>query len=78
MTVQVLAPPVPQRTLRLGPWALRIDILATMAIVGVLALLSDAPAFFGGHPANSLIMPGGDVAEQVWFMGWLPHALTHG
>jgi hypothetical protein len=49
-----------------------------MAIVGVLALLSDAPAFFGGHPANSLIMPGGDVAEQVWFMGWLPHALTHG
>ena len=66
------------RSLRLGPLAMRLDVLAAMAIVGVLALLCDAPAFFGGHPANSLIMPGGDVAEQVWFMGWLPHALTHG
>ena len=65
-------------TLRLGRLTLQLDILAAMGIVGVLALICDAPAFFGGHPANSLIMPGGDVAEQVWFMGWLPHALLHG
>jgi len=66
------------RMLRLGRFRLPVDVLSVMGVVGLLALICDAPAFFGGHPANSLIMPGGDVAEQVWFLGWLPHALAHG
>ncbi|MEI6701440.1 MAG: hypothetical protein WCL38_06780, partial [Actinomycetota bacterium] len=48
-----------------------------LTVLGISVLI-DAPAFFGGHPANSLILSGGDVAEQVWFLGWLPHAMLHG
>ncbi len=59
-------------------WTINVGLLTCLAVVGLISLLIDGPAFFGGHPAHSLILPGGDVAEQVWFLGWLPHALLHG
>ncbi len=57
---------------------LNVGLLTCLSVVGIISLLIDGPAFFRGHPAHSLIIPGGDVAEQVWFLAWLPHALLHG
>ena len=52
-------------------------LLGCIGLVALLAVLANGHAWFGGHPTHSLATPGGDIAEQVWFLAWLPHALLH-
>lgn len=48
-----------------------------LVLATALGIAIDGHAWFGGHLAHTLPTIGGDVAEQVWFLGWLPHALVH-
>jgi len=52
-------------------------LLGCLGLAALLAVLANGHAWFGGHPTHSLATPGGDIAEQVWFLAWLPHALLH-
>jgi hypothetical protein len=66
----------PARTSRRGrawvPW-----VLAGAAYLGV-ALLVWAHVWLTGNPAHTLTCPCGDVAQQLWWLEWLPRALQHG
>ena len=49
-----------------------------LAMVLALSVALNWPMVASGHPNVALMTSGGDIAEQVWFLGWLPHALLHG
>ncbi len=53
-------------------------MLCTLGVVLVLGVGINAHAWLTGHAGSWLPTTGGDVAEQVWFLAWLPHALLHG
>jgi len=55
-----------------------LELLSCLGIVGVVSLALNWPLVVSGHLTTALMTSGGDIAEQVWFLGWLPHALLHG
>ncbi|MGD0392291.1 MAG: hypothetical protein ABSC41_06565 [Acidimicrobiales bacterium] len=54
--------------------------LHLMAIAAYLAvaLVLWGHVWFGGSPAHSITCNCGDTVQQVWWLEWLPWALTHG
>ncbi|HVB52322.1 MAG TPA: hypothetical protein VND89_11375 [Acidimicrobiales bacterium] len=52
--------------------------VAAIATYLVIALVLWAHVWFGGNPAHLITCNCGDTTEQVWWLEWLPWALTHG
>jgi hypothetical protein len=75
-TTTTISPP-PDRSVR-AVWQRQGGLLACLGVVALLSLLLNATLVLHGHWSDTLMTTGGDVAEQVWFLGWLPHALAHG
>jgi len=57
---------------------IRYELLTCLGIVALFSIASNGSLITSGHLASALMTPGGDVAEQVWCLAWLPHALFHG
>jgi hypothetical protein len=56
----------------------RYELLSCLGIVALLSIALNSSLIASGHLASALMTPGADVAEQVWCLAWLPHALAHG
>jgi hypothetical protein len=55
----------------------RWPFVLAIGIYGVLSLVQNLPAWLHG-PSHTLIAGGGgDPAQQVWFLAWTAHAITH-
>lgn len=52
--------------------------VAAIATYLIIALVLWAHVWFGGNPAHLITCNCGDTTEQVWWLEWLPWALTHG
>ena len=57
---------------------IRYELLTCFGIVALFSIALNGSLITSGHLASALMTPGGDVAEQVWCLAWLPHALAHG
>ncbi len=52
--------------------------LLAIATYLALALVFWAHVWFGGSPAHAITCNCGDTVQQVWWLEWLPWAVTHG
>ena len=54
-----------------------LPYLVCTAILVVLGVRMNANVWLHGHVSTTIVSRQGDVAEQLWFLAWLPHALVH-
>ena len=62
------------------PWPGTPASLHVLAVAAYLALslVWWAHVWFGGNPAHAITCNCGDTTEQVWWLEWLPWAISHG
>jgi hypothetical protein len=69
------APAGPPRTGATGrPWLVLAAVTVVYAAIAVVAYLPTLP-LDGSHTP---VCTCGDTAQEVWFLGWVPYALSHG
>lgn len=61
-------------TVRRSGWLASLAAFAVYAVVAVAAYLPTLPL----SNTRTQICTCGDTAQEVWFLGWVPFALTHG
>lgn len=61
--------------------SLRLRVLGHVAVIGMLAVVAVAMferVWVSGHPTSTVLCQCGDPGQAVWFMAWVPWAITHG
>lgn len=54
-----------------------LPVVVSLVLYAVLALAGYWQAWTQG-PAGHVLSPGGDQADSMWFLTWIPYALLHG
>ncbi|MGH9296939.1 MAG: hypothetical protein ACRDZP_03070, partial [Acidimicrobiales bacterium] len=52
--------------------------VAVVALLAGLAIWMMGRVWLGGHPTSTVLCQCGDPAQSVWFMAWVPWAISHG
>jgi hypothetical protein len=58
-------------------WRPRITIAVVLAVYLALGVLANLPAWLGGASHTVQCGACGDIGQEVWFLAWSAHAVTH-
>lgn len=53
----------------------RGQVATVVGVLVAIGLVANGSVWLSGHPATALPTRNGDLAEQLWFIAYLPHAL---
>ena len=63
---------------RRRPTSGRLGVAAALASYVALGVLANLPAWLDGATRTTQAAAQGDIGQEVWFLGWVPAALSHG